>query len=164
MILDDFLSYFEEVKPELKKAIEDWIVDYFVSPNRDEKDWICKNLSKDNQRKIFGRFFGDEVPMIELVDFCESYNSIGFGKATIVELESSIIVKLYNAGFSENEERDWEFKQKYSSCIIFDRHPITIAEFSKLDLHFGKHVVDFEEICETSDFKQKEFSYEIKLE
>jgi len=85
-----------------------------------------------------------EIKLQELIDFCEQYNSIGYGEAKICEVKSCFIVELYNAGYSENETLDTEFIMKYKSCIILDRHPITIAEFSKLDLIFSSHVVDFD--------------------
>ena len=107
-----------------------------------------------------------EIPMIELVEFCENYNAIGFGQAWITELKSRIIVKLYNVGYSENEEMDSEFKRKYVSCIILDRHPITIAEFSKLDLNYGSHIVDFDGVCDKHDccHKQNNFSHTLTIE
>ena len=41
-----------------------------------------------------------EIPLKELIDFCDKYNSINFGKAKICELKNKFIVELYNAGFS----------------------------------------------------------------
>ena len=93
-----------------------------------------------------------EIKMVEIIDFCEDYNAVGYGKAKICELKSKFIVELYNAGYSENEELDAEFKRKYKICIIVDRHPITIAEFSKLDLIFSSHVVEFENVSKNYDF------------
>lgn len=88
-----------------------------------------------------------EILMMELIDFCEDYNAIGFGRAKITELNFWFIVELYNAGYSENEELDTKFKSKYKHSIILNRHPITIAEFSKLNLTYNYHVVDFEGVC-----------------
>jgi len=96
------------------------------------------------------------IPLMKLIQFCENYNAIGYGKAKICELKNKFIVELYNAGYSENEVLDSDFKRKYTSCIILDRHPITIAEFSKLDLHYGTHIVDFENVSK----KDYDFIYE----
>lgn len=84
-----------------------------------------------------------EIQMREIVNFCDRYNSIGYGEAEIIELKSCFIIRLYNAGFSENEELDTKFRDNYRACIILDRHPILIAEFSKLDLKYNFHVVNF---------------------
>ena len=105
-----------------------------------------------------------EIPMKELVRFCEDYNAIGFGEAWICELKSCFIIKLYNAGYSENEEMDREFKRKYTSCIILDRHPITIAEFSKLNLKYNFHVVDYNDVCDFLEFCSKKDKFVHKLE
>jgi len=105
-----------------------------------------------------------EIEMKELVEFCEVYNSIGFGKAWICELKSKFIVKLYNAGYSENEELDYEFKEKYKSCIVLNRHPITIAEFSKLDLIYNFHVVNYNDVCDFLEFCSKQNKFVHKLE
>lgn len=104
------------------------------------------------------------IPMIELINFCEDYNSIGYGKAKICELESKFIVELYNAGYSENEELDTEFKRKYKNCIILDRHPITVAEFSKLNLIYNDHITDFEGISKNYDFWFERNTYRHMLE
>jgi len=108
---------------------------------------------------------GKVIPLIELINFCEQYNSIGFGTATIIELKNKVIVKLYNAGYSENEELDYEFTKKYKTDIIFDYHPITIAVFSKMNMIYNNHIVDLD-IDKSYDFykEQKEFKYVINIE
>jgi hypothetical protein len=98
-----------------------------------------------------------EIRMWDIVDFCDRYNSIGYGgEAEIIELESCFIIKLYNAGFSENEELDTKFKEKYANCIILDRHPILIFEFSKLNLKNNYHVVGFGNLKNWCDCYKKE--------
>ena len=54
-----------------------------------------------------------EIPMRDLVTFCEDYNAIGYGRAEIIELKTKFIVELWNAGFSENEEQDTVFRGLY---------------------------------------------------
>ena len=67
----------------------------------------------------------------EIIEFCEEYNSLGFGKAEVTESKSAIILKLYNAGYSENEDLNEEFRNKYKNYIIHDKHPILFAKFEK---------------------------------
>jgi len=107
---------------------------------------------------------GKEIHMRELVNFCDEYNAIGFGKAKITELKSKIIIELYNAGFSENEELDMEFDRRYKSNIIMDYHPITIAEFSKLDLLYNTHVVGFENLKDWCDCYEERNTFRHMLE
>lgn len=107
-----------------------------------------------------------EIQMRKLVEFCDRYNSISYGDAEIIELQSVFIVKLYNGGFSENEELDVEFRNKYKDLIILDRHPVLIAEFSKLDLKYNYHVVGFDNLkdwcgCYSAD---KVFKYVLRVE
>jgi len=106
------------------------------------------------------------IQMREIVNFCDRYNSIGYGEAEIIELKSKFIITLYNAGFSENEELDTEFREKYKACIMLDRHPIMIAEFSKLDLKYNFHVVGFGNLKDWCDCykKQKIFKHTIEVE
>ena len=107
---------------------------------------------------------GKEIQVRELVNFCEEYNSVGFGNAEIIELEHKIIVKLYNAGFSENESLDIEFKRRFETNIILDYHPIVIAEFSKLDLHYNTHVVGYENLSDWCGCCSKKESFNLSLE
>jgi len=107
---------------------------------------------------------GKRIDMREIVNFCDAYNSIGFGKAYITELKTKFIVKLYNAGYSENEEMDYEFQKRYKTNIILDYHPITIAEFSKLDLIYNTHVVNFKGIETWTDCYKKQDSFTYTLE
>ena len=107
-----------------------------------------------------------EIQMRDIVNFCDKYNIIGFGEAEIIELRSCIIIKLYNAGYSENETLDTEFREKYKNNIIYNRHPIIIAEFSTLNLHWGNHIVGFENLKDWCDCysKLKKFEYKIEVE
>lgn len=107
-----------------------------------------------------------EIQMREIVNFCDRYNSIGYGEAEIIELKSCFIIKLYNAGFSENEELDKEFRKKYANCIILDRHPILIVELSKLNLKYNFHIVGFGNLKDWCDcYKQeKTFKYILEVE
>ncbi len=106
-----------------------------------------------------------KIEMREIVNFCDEYNSVGYGEAEIVELESKFIIKLYNAGFSENEEMDLVFRQKYKNNIFYDRHPIIIAEFSKLNLMFGVHIVDYDDLKNWCDCykRQKKFIHRVEI-
>lgn len=106
-----------------------------------------------------------EIQMRELVNFCDTYNAIGYGVAQIIELDSKFIVKLYNGGFSENEELDAEFRTKYASFIILDYHPILIAEFHKVNL-FSHYVVGFDNLKDWCSCysKQPGFSFLLEVE
>ena len=106
-----------------------------------------------------------EIQMKDIVNFCDDYNAIGYGEAEIIELRGKIIVKLYNAGFSENEEKDTEFRDNYKDSIIYDRHPIIIAEFSTLPLKYGTKIVGFENLKDWCDCysKKNEFKFEIEI-
>jgi len=108
---------------------------------------------------------GKAISIQALIDFCDSYNAIGYGTANIIELEHKFVVKLYNAGYSENESMDIEFRKLYRTNIILDYHPITIAEFSKLNLIWNNHIVDFEKVVWNQDYysKQREFKHILKL-
>ena len=110
------------------------------------------------------KYVGKEIQMRDIVNFCDDYNAIGFGKANVIELKSKIIVKLYNAGYSENEEMDTEFTRKYKSNIILDRHPIIIAEFSKLNLIYNNHIVGFENLKDWCDCYKERATYRYLLE
>ena len=68
----------------------------------------------------------NEIEMRDIVNFCEEYNAIGYGNATIKELSSKFILKLYNAGYSENEHLDFLFKQRHRVNMILEYHPISI--------------------------------------
>ena len=103
--------------------------------------------------------------MRDLVGFCNDYNAIGYGEAEIIELDNCFVIKLYNAGFSDNEELDEEFRAKYKICIVLDDHPIIIAKFSKLNLIFNYHVINFgnlEAWCDCYS-KKDEFSYNLTI-
>lgn len=106
-----------------------------------------------------------ELQIKDFVIFCENYNKIGYGIAEIIELDNKFIIKLYNAGFSENEEMDTIFRQKYKYNIIYDRHPIIIAEFSKLNLMFGVHIVDYDDLKNWCDCykRQKKFIHRVEI-
>lgn len=105
-----------------------------------------------------------EIDMQELVDFCNNYNSTGFGKAIIIELKNKFIIALSNAGFSENEEMDNNFRQKYKNDIIYNRHPVTFAEFSKLNLKYGTHIVNYDNLKDRCDCYEKKEIFEYKIE
>jgi len=106
------------------------------------------------------------IQMIDLVKFCEQYNSTGYGTAEITELKSKIIVKLYNAGWSDNESMDIGFNRQFHNSIIYNRHPITIAEFSKLNMVYNNFVVGFENPDGWGEFysKKKKFTYKIEID
>jgi len=107
-----------------------------------------------------------KIEISDLINFCEEYNSIGYGKAKIIELKNCVIVKLYNGGYSENEQMDDEFQKEYKTNIILDFHPITIAKFSKLNLIYNNYVVgDFENIKDHLCYeKRKSFEHRIRIE
>jgi len=106
-----------------------------------------------------------KIEASDLINFCEEYNSIGYGKAKIYELKSEIIVKLYNGGYSENEQMDNEFQKEYKPNIILDYHPITIARFSKLNLIYNNYVVNFEKFRDHECYKQiSVFEHTIRIE
>lgn len=60
-IFEDFLEYYNEDNPKLKKDIEIWLADFFDLPNRiqpvdvEEKRWVKQNLSEFEQIRILGR-------------------------------------------------------------------------------------------------------------
>ena len=103
--------------------------------------------------------------MTDLVLFCEDYNAIRYGEAEIIELSDKIIIRLYNSGFSENEEMDDKFREKYKKFIILDRHPIIIAEFSKLPLFFY-HITGYENLKDRCDChtQKKKFIHKLELD
>lgn len=106
-----------------------------------------------------------EIPIHELVEFCDRYNSIGYGMARIIELKKDFVVELYNAGFSENEELDTEFRNKYKSSIVLDFHPMMIAVFSKYRF-LSPHVINFnnvEDLCDCYTSK-KNYKYSLRIE
>ena len=105
-----------------------------------------------------------KIQMRELVAFCENYNAISYGEAKIIELKSKFIITLCNAGFSENEEQDVIFKTRYKSDIIYDRHPLIIAEFSTLDLRYGNSVIDFDNMKDWCDCYEKQDKFELKID
>lgn len=109
---------------------------------------------------------GKTVRMSELVKFCDEYNSTGYGKARIIELKSYIIVELYNAGWSDNESMDNDFHREFPNCIIYNRHPMTIAEFRKDNLLYNTVVVGIDNPDGWGDCysKQDKYTYEIEIE
>jgi len=109
---------------------------------------------------------GKAVPMSELVKFCEEYNSTGYGKAKIIDLENHIIVELYNGGWSDNESLDTEFYQEFRNSIIYNRHPIMIAEFNKLAMIYSSFVTDLEKEGGWGDCysKQDKYTFNIEIE
>lgn len=102
----------------------------------------------------------------KLVDFIERYNSIGYGKAEVVETKLMIFIKLWNAGFSENEEMEREFirDNNINRFIMYDHHPILIFSIYKI-------LDEFEDKDRFNAFrkldcykKRKKFIYHISLE
>ena len=63
------------------------------------------------------------------------------------------------------EEMDLVFRQKYKNNIFYDRHPIIIAEFSKLNLMFGVHIVDYDDLKNWCDCykRQKKFIHRVEI-
>lgn len=57
------------------------------------------------------------------------YYNTDYGDLHVYRTEDSIIIKLYNGGFSENEEIERELKKVYSPLL--DDHPITIFRFRR---------------------------------
>lgn len=59
-IFEDFIEYCKEDNEKLAEDIETWLADYFDLPNREiplgiqEIEWICLNLSKNNQKRVLG--------------------------------------------------------------------------------------------------------------
>lgn len=98
----------------------------------------------------------------ELVNFCDDYNSIGYGGAKLIELKNSFIVELYNAGFSENELMDESFRTLYKNRIIYNRHPMMVAEFPKLSLFLK--IVNFGNIKDWCDCYELQKEYVFKIE
>ena len=109
---------------------------------------------------------GKAIPMTELVKFCDEYNSTGYGKARIIELKSVIIVELYNAGWSDNESMDIDFFREFQNNVIYHRHPMMIAEFSKNNLIYSSFVIGFENLMGWGDCysKQDKYVYEIEID
>jgi hypothetical protein len=109
---------------------------------------------------------GKTIPMMELVKFCDDYNSTGYGKAKIIDLKNHIIVELYNAGWSENESMDIEFYQEFQNNVIYHRHPIMIAEFNKQAMIYSSFVTGIEKTDGWGDCysKQDKYTYEIEIE
>jgi len=105
-----------------------------------------------------------EIEMREIVNFCNNYNAIGYGKARIIELPNKFIIELYNCGFSENEEMDTEFRCKYEKHIIYDRHPCLIAEFTTLNLKYNKHIVNYGNLKDWCSCYEKVNEYRFQIE
>lgn len=105
-----------------------------------------------------------EIQMRDIVDFCDRYNAIGYGDAEIIELKSCFIVKLYNGGFSENEELDAKLINRYPSCVVLDSHPIVILKLTKLNLKYNFHVVNFDNLEDYCSCYRKEKIFRHVLE
>lgn len=92
------------------------------------------------------------------------YVCIGYGEAWIYDLKDRLIIQLYNAGFSDNEEMDREFRDKYKTNIFFDRHPIIIAEFTKLPI-FTKliNMNKLKSACYKNYVIKKSYRYDIEI-
>jgi len=139
---------------------------------------LRKTLAEQNklctcytQKQTPEKFFDGQkiIQMVDLVKFCDKYNATGYGTAHIVELKNSFIIKLYNAGWSDNESMDNEFYGKYRNNIIYNRHPIMIAEFSKLHYTYSHFVVGYEDKKITQEMgeyysKRKKFIYKIEID
>jgi hypothetical protein len=109
---------------------------------------------------------GKIIPMVELIRFCDEYNSTGYGKAKVIDLKNHIIVELYNAGWSDNESMDIEFYQEFQNNVIYRRHPIMIAEFNKRAVIYSSYVADVDNSAGWGDCysKQDKYTYEIEIE
>jgi len=109
-----------------------------------------------------------EWDMMEIANFCNSYNSTGYGKAKIIQLKSHIIIELYNCGFSENEEMDTEFKKKWFRFVVLDRHPMLIAEFPyvKGSTSMFTKLINVERMEKITDCysKQKEYNFSLEIQ
>jgi hypothetical protein len=101
--------------------------------------------------------------IITLTRFINNYNAIGYGKAEVIETKTSLIIKIYNAGFSENEELEREFLKDYPYFkyrVIVDFHPLIYIHLCK----FKFEDTDLKELRGTEFYKILNENYLIKLE
>jgi len=105
------------------------------------------------------------IYMSDIVEFCENYNAIGYGEAKVIEVPYKIVITLYNAGYSDNEEQDELFQRKYNRFVIYDNHPITIIVFPKITIPFFRliGVKNLKDNCDCYE-KKKKFTYNIEVE
>jgi hypothetical protein len=108
----------------------------------------------------------------------DHYNSIGYGDARVVETESHVVVVLYNAGFSENEELDKEWDTRYARWRIVCKHPMRVFEFDKRVRWYNKRVngkwkvnfiqlesKDWSMLSQTEHYhKRRKFIFKIEVE
>jgi len=101
----------------------------------------------------------------EFCDFIDRYNSIGYGRAEVVETKMMIFVKLWNAGFSENEELEQDFIEKISRrYLMYNHHPIHIFSIYKILDEFENKEL-FKQFRKLDCYKKrKKFIYHISLE
>lgn len=97
-----------------------------------------------------------------IADYDEHY-----GKVEVIETKTYFIIKLYNGGWSENEELEQRFlsdiniRQRY---LVYDFHPLHLFVFHKiLDEYEDKEVFDsFRKLHCYS--KRKKFVFKMEIE
>lgn len=98
--------------------------------------------------------------------FINRYNSIGYGNVKVVEVNNKIIIELYNAGFSENEEIEQiYFNKKHPSInlVVID-HPCHVLCIYTT-FHEYKNKGLFDPIRELECYKKvNKYNYNFEVE
>jgi len=69
-----------------------------------------------------------------ILTFINKYNSFGMGKADVIETKEMVVIKIWNAGFSENEYMEYDFVnlKDIKNLVVLRCHPITILAIEKI--------------------------------
>ena len=102
-------------------------------------------------------------------NFIEHYNSIGYGEARVIETKRYIVIELWNAGFSENEDLESEFilNKKIKQYLILDKHPSKVFVIDKLMFNIFKHTKDeiFDSLRKTEHYsKKRKYKYQVEID
>lgn len=109
--------------------------------------------------------------LAEYTKFIADYNRIGYGegKVFLTENDKTIIIVMYNAGFSENEELEEEFlkNMRIKHYMIYNRHPMKVIEIPLSFLKISKRVTEeeVETFMSSNEIKRiKKFEYKIEID